>query len=89
MNEKVTHLTFETLFSGMNEIIRSHCIIIVLFLILILVYFRQRKVYQQNTSSFVMMQQQLDDSKQIANSDGLSFDPNFYKAIKEVGFFVL
>eukprot|EP00112_Aurelia_sp_Birch-Aquarium-sp1_P006691 Seg1733.2 transcript_id=Seg1733.2/GoldUCD/mRNA.D3Y31 product="Cyclic nucleotide-binding domain-containing protein 2" protein_id=Seg1733.2/GoldUCD/D3Y31 len=45
---------------------------------------QQRKDYQQNTSSFVMMQQQLDNSKQIANSDGLSFDPNFYKAIKEV-----
>ncbi|XP_065058987.1 uncharacterized protein LOC135686644 isoform X1 [Rhopilema esculentum] len=44
----------------------------------------QRKTYHQNTSSFAMIQQELDESKQFCNSDGLLFDPNFYKAQKEV-----
>lgn len=47
-------------------------------------FYRQRKTYHHNTSSFAMIQQELDESTHFSNSDGLLFDPNFYKAQKEV-----
>jgi len=44
----------------------------------------QRKTYHQNTSSFALIQKELNESKHFSSSDGLLFDPSFYKAQKEI-----